>query len=143
MTRQGGAGEGFGGWGVGAQGLHCVSGRASCESEQEPTSPGLLLLLFSEPRGVLFFFSCCFSNEGGNAIPSTAFELAVARRGREKKPTRATLEPSVLNLLLFFASRFSLHAAAAAATSFVFLCQVSLTRDALALADNILFKGTH
>lgn len=56
MTRQDGAG-GLGVGGVSAQGLHCLSGRASCESEQEPTSSGLLLLLFSEPRGVLFF---CF-----------------------------------------------------------------------------------
>lgn len=65
MTRQGGAGEGFGGGGgVGAQGLHCVSGRASCESEQEPTSPGLLLLLFSEPWGVLFFFFAVFLTRG-------------------------------------------------------------------------------
>lgn len=53
-----------GGSGVGReeQGLYCLW---SCESEQEPAPPGLLLFLFSQLWGVVgVFFFCCLSYTG-------------------------------------------------------------------------------
>lgn len=74
-----------------------VSGAVSCESEQEPAPPwsAALLVLSTSGSGGFFFFFGCLSYTWGTQSRRLNSR---SRRGRGK-----TVEPSVLNLRLFFA----------------------------------------